>query len=337
MALALRKAMERQRLVERNAILRRGLAQSGDKDDAVLIASDPMRQVKELVRLVAPSKASVLILGETGVGKEVVARMVHQFSPRCDQPFVVVDCAGLQRELLQNELFGHERGAFTGATATSRGLFEVADGGTLFLDEVGEIQPEIQVRLLRVLESGRFRRIGGVREIAVDVRIVAATNRDLPEMLKSGGFRRDLFYRLEGVRVEVPPLRERPADTECLARHFLRVAAARAGRACEFVPETLQLLLTYSWPGNIRELAHVVERAMILTRGDTIKPAQLPPEFFDPPARAGVELLPLAVVERRHIHHVLDAVEHNRHRAAELFGISERTLYRKLREYEESG
>ena len=333
--LALRRALEHQKLVERNAILRRGLANRGEGGEEMVAASDAMKAVRDFVQRVAPSEASILVLGETGVGKEVVARMVHDASLRASNPFVVVDCASLHHDLLQNELFGHERGSFTGANAATHGLFEVADGGTLFLDEVGEIQPEMQVRLLRVLESGRFRRLGGVREIQVNVRIVAATNRELKKMLSDGGFRRDLFYRLDGIRVDVPPLRDRPADITALASHFLRIAGARAGRSVRFAPETLQSLLAYRWPGNVRELRHVVERALILAEDSVVRPAQLPPDLLEADRADDPTLRSLAAVERAHIERVLSAVGGNRHHAAEILEIGERTLYRKIREYEQ--
>src|SRR5512139_1775595 len=237
--------------------------------------SQAIRRVKELISKVSSSAHTVLVQGESGVGKELVARSIHRQSPRRDRPFVVVDCGMLNENLLQNELFGHQKGAFTGATALKHGLFEVADSGTLFLDEIGEVSPVLQAKLLRVLETGTFRRLGSTTDMKVDVRLVAATNRDLLQMSREGTFREDLFYRLNVFPVLVPPLRERRDDIPLLARHFLR-RTSPPGEEKTLSPEALELFKAYSWPGNIRELQNVVESAVIIAEGSGIKAQDLP-------------------------------------------------------------
>jgi two-component system response regulator HydG len=240
-------------------------------------SSEPMRRVLEQVRKVAPTDATVLVLGESGTGKELVARAVHDGSPRREKPFVSISCAAIPEGLLESELFGHEKGAFTGAIRRKLGRFELAHEGTLFLDEVGEIPPAVQVKLLRVLQERRFERVGGEETVEVDVRVVSATNRDLAAAVKAGRFREDLYYRLDVVPVLLPPLRERPGDVEELARFFLERVAPRLGRGVKgFSPEALELLRRHRWPGNVRELENVVEQALVFAEAEWVRPEDLP-------------------------------------------------------------
>jgi DNA-binding NtrC family response regulator len=326
------KALERRRLVERNAILQAGL-QAPPSTNAFIGSSEKFTQARALIERVAASGASVLILGETGVGKEVVARRVHEGSPRKSQPFVVVDCTTLHDDLLHSELFGHEKGAYTGATERKHGLFEVADGGTMFLDEIGDLSLGLQQKLLRVLETGSFRHVGGTREIHVDARLVAATNRNLEEMIAKGQFRSDLYYRLGTLHIEIPPLRERLEDIPILAKHFLARIDARFGQARRFSLDALSRLQAWHWPGNVRELLHAVEAAAVLATGDTLEVADLPRHIRGNKRQETSVLRSLDALEREHIVAVLQAVGGNRHQAASVLGISERTLYRKLGEY----
>ena len=328
---AINKALERRALVERNAILRDGF-QAPDVGPSFIGCSPAFQQVRALIERVAASHATVTVLGETGVGKEVVARMIHARSDRSRQALVVVDCTTLHDDLLHSELFGHEKGAYTGATDRKHGLFEVADGGTIFLDEVGDLSPALQQKLLRVIETGCFRHVGGTREIHVDVRIVAATNRDLADMMRRGFFRSDLFYRLGTIRIDVPPLRDRVEDIPALAEHFLARIEARFGQSRRFTPAALRQLQAWRWPGNVRELLHTVEAAAVLAGGTTIDTCDLPPEVRDATATGG-RLCTLEELERDHMTAVLRAVAGNRSQAAQILGISERTLYRKVSEY----
>ena len=326
------KALERRRLVERNAILRAGL-QPPPSTNAFIGSSAAFAQVRALIERVAASEASVLILGETGVGKEVVARRVHEGSPRRSQPFVVVDCTTLHDDLLHSELFGHEKGAYTGATERKHGLFEVADGGTMFLDEIGDLSLGLQQKLLRVLETGCFRHVGGTREIHVDARLVAATNRNLEDMIARGQFRSDLYYRLGTLHVEMPPLRDRVEDIPTLARHFLARIDARFGLTRRFSPDALARLQAWHWPGNVRELLHAVEAAAVLAAADQIEVDDLPRHVRGARRAESAVMRTLDSLEREHIVAVLQAVGGNRHQAAAVLGISERTLYRKLSDY----
>jgi DNA-binding NtrC family response regulator len=270
----------------------------------------------------------------------MAAKLLHASSPRRDRPFVTVECAALQETLLQSELFGHERGAFTGADRAKPGLFEVAHGGTIFLDEIGEISQATQVKLLRVLDTATFRHVGGTSEIHVDVRVLAATNRDLPAMVRQGLFREDLFYRLSTITLTIPALRERRADVPLLAHHFTGVLNERFGTRKHLADATVQALARHDWPGNVRELLHVLESALVVSDGPEVRPEHLPlsaPIAARGAAEPGAPLESLASLEeleRAHIRAVLRATDGHRGQASRILGISERNLYRKLRDYD---
>ena len=295
-------------------------------------------ELHRLIQRVATTESTVLIRGESGVGKELVARAVHRQSRRSRQPFVVVDCASLHENLLQSELFGHEKGAYTGAVRLKHGLFEVADRGTIFLDEIGEVTPPLQVKLLRVLETGVFRRVGGTADVKVDVRVIAATNRPLETMLQDQSFREDLYYRLNVFSISIPPLRDRKEDIPLLVAHFIRNSSIVSKRAVEVSQDAMGVLQRYRWPGNARELENVIERALILCDGGTILPEHLPIGVRLPVSMAqdgGSRDRPtLAEAERRYIRQVLEECSGHRQKASRILGISERNLYRKLKELE---
>ncbi|MGH9645488.1 MAG: sigma-54-dependent transcriptional regulator, partial [Bryobacteraceae bacterium] len=272
----IQRALERRALRQRANVLERGLTPP-DLGSSFLGDSPEFRRLLSVINRVAPSDATVLITGETGAGKERVAKLIHARSQRSTRPFVVVECAALQESLLQSELFGHERGAFTGAERAKPGLFEVAHGGTIFLDEIGEISPATQTKLLRVLDTSTFRHVGGTKEIHVDVRILTATNRDIPAMVRQGLFREDLFYRLSTITIEVPPLRARGADVDLLAQQFVTALNDRFGSKKQISEEALEVLRHHNWPGNVRELLHVVEAALVLCEGSCVQPEHLPP------------------------------------------------------------
>ena len=329
----IRRALERQSLRSRASLLERGLTPP-DLRAQFVGASAPFVALLDLIDRVAPTGSTALVLGETGTGKEMVAKLVHAHSGRRARPFVTVECGALQETLLQSELFGHERGAFTGADRMKPGLFEVAHGGTLFLDEIGEVSLATQVTLLRVLDAGTFRRVGGTTEIHVDVRIIAATNRDLPGMVRQGLFREDLFYRLSTLTLRVPPLRERGGDVELLARHFVDLFNARFGMERRVGPAAIEALRRHAWPGNVRELVHAVEAAMIVCDGPELLPAHfatvLNGRQAAAPAAASEQVSTLREMERRQIQRALAACDGRRAQAARLLGISERNLYRKI-------
>ncbi|MBI2931529.1 MAG: sigma-54-dependent Fis family transcriptional regulator [Planctomycetes bacterium] len=333
---AIQKAHEHLRLSERRAVLEDAYVPP-DVGPEFIGSSAAFEKVRRTLGKVAVTDSAVLILGETGVGKEMVATLLHAQSRRRDGPFVVVDCAALHENLLQSELFGHEKGAFTGAVRLRHGLFEVANDGTLFLDEVAETTPEIQAKLLRVLETGRFRRLGGSREIAVDVRLVSATNRNLKEAIARGHFREDLFFRLATVTLEIPPLRERREDIPLLVEHYTRGFNRRFSRSQRFREDALDLLKQYDWPGNVRELVHVIEQSMVLSGGDEIVPDDLPAAVRSsvraPSSFTVGEMLPLREVGRRHVLSVLERVQGNKAQAARILQVSERNLYRLLQRY----
>ncbi len=329
----LQRALERHSLNRRATLLERGLTPP-DLGRVFVGASPAFSRLSELIGRVAAADAAVLITGETGSGKEIVAKLVHARSPRREKPFVVVDCAALQESLLQSELFGHERGAFTGADRAKPGLFEVAHAGTIFLDEIGEVSLPTQVKLLRVLDTSTFRRVGGTSEIRVDVRLIAATNRDLSAMVKQGLFREDLFYRLTTISLQVPPLRERDGDVDLLARYFVAQLNERFDRRKRIGDAALEALRRHDWPGNVRELKHAIEAALVVCDGDEVGPEHLPATLRGPaPPRPAPGPLPtLDQLERDHIRRVLDEVGGHRGQAAKTLGISERNLYRKLKE-----
>jgi two-component system response regulator AtoC len=313
--------------------------------EAIIGNSAPMKEVFEIIKQAAPTQATVLLQGESGTGKELVAHAIHQLSPRAKGPFVPVHSAALSPTLLESELFGHEKGAFTGAAERRRGRFEMADGGTLFLDEISEIQPAIQVKLLRVLEERNFERVGGHDTLNVDIRLVAATNMDLRKLVEEGKFRNDLFFRLDVVSVTLPPLRARPEDIPLLSTHFLKEFSNKNNKPVEELSsDAMAALCAYSWPGNVRELRNVIERMVVLTHGTRLTvrdlPAQLRASAAHDPKMAwhlepGKEGIPASihVAERTMIYASLKRNAGNRTRAADELGISRRTLQRKLKEY----
>jgi DNA-binding NtrC family response regulator len=329
--IVVRRALERKGLLEENRRYRREL-RGKYRLENVVGASGPMLEIFKTVARVAPTRSLVLLQGESGTGKELIARTIHYNSDRAHGAFVTVDCGALPETLLESELFGHERGAFTGATTLKRGLFEVAGGGTCFLDEIGDVSPTVQSRLLRVLQEQEIKRVGGTEPIKVDVRVIAATNKALEALVKAHTFREDLFYRLSVVTITLPPLRERRDDIRLLAEHFLRKFAQDAGKRVERIaPEALALLTAYGWPGNVRELEHAIERAVVLTQNPTLLPQDLPPDLQAAPEGrplGGAEVLPLREVERRHLLFALERAKGNRKRAAEWLGVTRRTLYR---------
>jgi two-component system response regulator HydG len=329
------KALERRDLIEQNRALQRQLEDLRGKGQ-VIGGSPAFRRMMTLVDQVADSSATVLIQGESGTGKELVARAIHERSPRRARPFVAVNCAALPETLLESELFGYEKGAFTGAAARKEGRFELADGGTLFLDEVADLSIVTQPKILRVLQEGEFERVGGTRSIRVDVRIVTATNQDLAQMVREKRFREDLYYRLNVITTNVPPLRERREDIRVLAQHFLRVYAAKNNRKLEgFTDEAVRRLEAYAWPGNVRELENVIERGVVLARGSVMELIDLPEEIAGAtPLPEGVLSVrigtPLAEVERRLLEETLRSTKGNRTLTAKLLGIDPKTVYRKL-------
>jgi two-component system NtrC family response regulator len=335
------RAVTLTRLARENARLRE-IARVGDDGFGLIGASPAIQQVRALIQQVAGGDTTVLITGETGTGKEVVARAIHAASPRAGQPFVPVHCAALAESVLESELFGHERGAFTGAVALKRGRFELATGGTLFLDEVGEIPESVQIKLLRAIEARRFERVGGEESIETDARFVAATNRDVESDVRAGRFREDLYYRLNVVRIHIAPLRERREDIPGLASEFLARYAARLRRHGARLDERAQqLLVEYSWPGNVRELQNVLERALVISQGDAIGPEALPAELRRTPADA-TALRRLAdkplsealdSLERELLLQALEASDYVQARAAERLGLSKSALHYKLQKH----
>lgn len=316
-----------------------------DRYQLVVGSSVVMQEALHMARTAAATASTVLLLGESGTGKEVVARSIHQWSPRAEHPFVAVNCTALTPELLESELFGHEKGAFTGAIAQKKGKFELADGGTIFLDEIGDLPPNLQVRLLRVLQDKEFQHVGGVKNIRVDVRILAATNRNLPQAMQKGIFREDLYYRLNVVSMMLPPLRDRREDVPALVQHFVEHYCREMSRpAMGIEPEVLSCLQTYTWPGNVRELQNVIERAVALSQGIAITVSDLPAEVRNEEARhvitsapvAGIDdALPLAealdVFTRAKVRRTLDLVNGNQTVAAQLLGMPQSNLSRLMK------
>jgi len=339
--LTVAKAFERERLLAENRYLHQEL-EGRYAFSGIVGKSLAMQEVFEISSSVAQSNANVLITGESGTGKELIARSIHFSSPRKEKPFIVLNCAALSEGVLESELFGHERGAFTGATATKKGRFELAHEGTLFIDEVGEMSLTAQVKLLRVLQEHEFERVGGTRTIRSDVRLVAATNKNLEAEVKKGNFREDLFYRLNVVNIELPPLRERREDIEGLARHFLAKYVQETGKKIQdLAPRTLSCLLAYEWPGNVRELQNAIERAVVLARGEVITPRDLPQGLqgdaqicLELPERGGSLPEILEDLERQLIMQTLKREGGSQTRAADALGIKRTTLRYKLEKYQ---
>ena len=327
---------ERQRLLSENRELRLALAER-HRVEGVIGESGPMQEALSLVRRVAASDATVLIRGESGTGKELIAKAIHYASPRAAGPLVKVNCAALAEGLLEAELFGHEKGAFTGAIATRKGRFELADGGSLFLDEIGDLPAHTQVKLLRVLQEREFERVGSGQPITVNVRLLAATHRDLEALVRAGGFREDLYYRINVVTIALPPLRERRLDLPLLIDHFVRTFADKNAKPIQgLTRDAREALLRYDYPGNVRELENLIERAVVLTRDEVIGVADLPLTLHDaapePAAGSGLEAA-VEGLERRMITEALARSGGVQTRAAELLGISERVLRYKLKKY----
>jgi DNA-binding NtrC family response regulator len=325
---------------EENAQLRRRLAEAGELG-SLIGRSRAMRRVVTLVEQLAPSSSSVVITGESGSGKEVVARTIHELSPRSKGLYVAINCAAIAESLMESELFGHERGAFTGADRRRMGCFEMAHGGTLLLDEITEMRVELQAKLLRVVEERSLRRVGGTEKVAVDVRVLASSNRSLAQAVRDGKLREDLYYRLNVFEIEVPPLRARGEDLVALADYFLRQFAQHNGKTLlGFDHDCLAALKACAWPGNVRQLRNVIERAAVVSRGPLVSPADLPPEFKQ--GRAVDAVLQIRVgtsleeVERDLIYKTLEFADGNKARAADILGISLKTLYNKLERYENS-
>jgi DNA-binding NtrC family response regulator len=305
----------------------------------IIGTAPPMQAVFEVIDQVAPSKATVLITGDSGTGKELVANAIHERSPRANGPFIKLHCAALAESLLESELFGHEKGAFTGAMARKDGRFSLADGGTLFLDEIGEISPTIQVKLLRFLQEREFERVGGTQTLRVDVRVIAATNKDLAAEVKAGRFREDLFYRLNVVSLHMPALRERKTDIPVLAKFFLDRYAKQNGKQLSFSAATMELFQAYDWPGNVRELENAIERAAVLAKGPRIEDADLPPNIRPFARTSDVPPIPgstMAEIERYSIVKTLEACGGSTSKAARTLRISARMIQYRLHEYQEA-
>jgi len=335
--IVVRRAFEKRQLSQENIRLATRLERREEFPE-IVTASPLMAEVLELSRKVAGSESAVLISGESGTGKELIARAIHRLSTRCDGPLTDINCAAIQENLLESELFGHERGAFTGAMTRKLGLFELADGGTMFMDEIAELAPRLQSKLLRALESGEFFRVGGTQKVSTDLRLVAATNRNIDDEVADGNFREDLYYRINTLTVHIPPLRERPEDITVLAEHFLRQQVT--ANPPELTDETLKTLNEYSWPGNVRELRNVMERLAILRAGEEIRPQDLPRDFISERRGDGGDTstlvgqsISLEELEGAHIEAVLRRENWHQGRTADTLGISPKTLYRKIRTY----
>ena len=333
----LERLLDHRRLARENQLLRDELQRGGGGADAIIFRSESFREVYDLTLQVAESDANILVMGESGTGKELIAGALHRNSPRRAKPFVSLNCAVLSDTLLESQLFGHVRGAFTGAVMNQKGLLEEADGGTLFLDEIGDVSPAVQAKLLRVTQEKDFIVLGSTRTRKVDVRFVAATNKDLMNEVKEGRFREDLYYRLNVISINLPPLRERRDDIEPLARHFLAMTTRRMKKDVRDIDdEALQALIQYDWPGNVRELENVIERAVILARSGLITPALLPLDARRDAQSATslpANMVALDEIERLHITSILRETGFHKSRAAEILGISRKTLDRKIAEY----
>ncbi len=331
LSLTIRKIIEHQKLVKENIYLRKELKKQYMLHD-LISKNHKMMEIFELVRTVAKSSSTVLIQGESGTGKELLSRAIHMESPRRDAPFISVSCAALTESLLESELFGHEKGAFTGADALKRGKIELAEDGTLFLDEIGDVSLKLQMDLLRVLEQREFRRVGGAELITINSRIIAATNRDLQKAIEEGTFREDLYYRLNVISIQIPPLRDRKEDIPLLVEHFIDKFNIEMGRHVEGATESaLRILMEYNWPGNARELRNMVERAMVVTKGKTIGEQDLSLPRQD--EKTSFRGKSLEDVEREHIRMILAENKWNIIRSAQVLGIDRVTLYNKIKKY----
>jgi DNA-binding NtrC family response regulator len=334
--IVVRRAFEKRHLAQENLRLQTRLSRREEFPE-IVTASPLMEEVLELVRKVACSDSAVLISGESGTGKELVARGIHRLSPRSEGPLTDINCAAIQENLLESELFGHERGAFTGAMTRKLGLFELADGGTLFMDEIAELAPRLQAKLLRALENREFFRVGGTQKVHTDIRLLAATNTDIDQEVADGNFRDDLYYRINTLTIHIPPLRERPEDIPLLARYFLEQHLTV--NPPELTEETLESLVQYSWPGNVRELKNAMERLVILRAGEEIRPQDLPRDLTSGRQADGGSAdmvgqnVSLEDVERAHIEAVLRRENWHQGRTAQTLSISAKTLYRKIRIY----
>ncbi|MBW1863677.1 MAG: sigma-54-dependent Fis family transcriptional regulator, partial [Deltaproteobacteria bacterium] len=330
--LTIRKALENYRLIKENRRLSEALSDRYRYGN-IIGKSKPMLEIYDLISKVAQSKASILITGPSGTGKELIAKAIHYDSPRKDRPFISINCGALTETLLESELFGHEKGAFTGAIAMKKGRFELADGGTLFLDEVGEMPPPLQVKLLRVLQEMEFERVGGTRTIKVDVRVLSASNRNIKEDAANGLFREDLFYRLNVMQIEVPSLKERTDDIPLLLDHFIEKFQASPKKKIKLAPEVKKALFNYSWPGNVRELENVIERVVVLSSGEMITMEDLPEDLV------GVVPLSLTLpeaveqLEEKMIRKSLTYSAHVSSKAAEILGVSRQVMHHKMKKY----
>ena len=340
--LTVKKALENYRLIKENRRLSQALSDRYRYGN-IIGKSKPMQGIYEMISKVAQSKASVLITGPSGTGKELIAKAIHYDSPRKDRPFISVNCGALTETLLESELFGHEKGAFTGALSMKKGRFELADGGTLFLDEVTDMPPPLQVKLLRVLQEMEFERVGGTKTIKVDVRVLSASNRNIKEVVADGNFREDLFYRLNVINIEVPSLRERPEDIKLLVDHFIEKYRQDDGNErIELSPEAWKILYSYSWPGNVRELENVIERAVVLKADRVISKEDLPAEITEKREEVEVErFIPLNAplqktlehIEEKLIRRALDQCDNVQSHAAEMLGITKSLIQHKMKKY----
>ncbi|WP_320171052.1 sigma-54 dependent transcriptional regulator [Maridesulfovibrio sp.] len=329
------EAMEKLQLKEENRRLKQSLGESTPFENFIG-NSTVMQDLFAMIRKVAKVNCNVLLQADTGTGKERAARAIHDLSPRRNKTFVSFNCGGFTEELISSELFGHEKGAFTGATATKIGLLESADGGTVFLDEIGEMPINMQVKLLHVIQERHIMRVGGTKPISLDIRIIAATNRDLHKAMEAGEFREDLFYRLNVVMVYLPRLSERRDDIPLLSHYFLKTFNSRFGKAVKNIsPQALDVLTHYNYPGNVRELENIIQRAVALAEGDTIGIRELPPDLINLAFSAfgATGLLSLEEVERRHIKHVLEATGYNKHLSSNILGVPRTTLWRRMKKY----
>ena len=339
MSLLVKRALSNRQLVLKHRELQKEIEKLSKKNkfSSIIGKSAPMRKVLDIVEQVADTKASVLITGESGVGKELIAEALHKLSPRKDKRMVQVHCAALAESLLESELFGHEKGAFTGAVSMKRGRFEVSDGGTIFLDEIGEISGQVQIKLLRVLQEKKFERVGGENTLEVDIRILSATNKDLKEETEKGNFREDLFYRLNVVNIHVPPLRDRKEDIELLSAAFLKEFSEENGKNITGINQKARLALhNYNWPGNIRELRNCIESAVVMCKGEVITIDDMPPSIGSNSDDDSIKIpigISMAYAEKEIIKATLFHENGNKTRTAEILGIGRKTLHRKINEY----